>query len=81
MISVHPSFYPDLQKYGSQIVRSKRPSLLKKRRLVFHDNIAHLLKERVLGAVQCKNEYETNEMLPLDEVRDFFENKRGVIDH
>ena len=48
---------------------------------MLHDSIAHLLKERDPGAVQCKNEYETNEMLPLDEVRGFFEKVRDSIDH
>ena len=76
-----PPFYPDMQRYGSQIVRSKRPSPLKKRGLVSHDYIAHLLKEGGFETVPCKNAYEANELLPIDEVRGFFEKVRDVIDH
>lgn len=76
-----PPLYPDMQRYVSQIVRSKRPSLLKKRRLVSHDYIAHLLKEGGFETVPCKNAYEANELLPIDEVRGFFKKVRDVIDH
>ena len=70
-----------MQRDISQIVRSKRPSLLKKRAFVSHDSIAHLLKEGGFEAVRYENAYETNEPLPIDEACGFFENKLGVIDH
>ena len=76
-----PPFYPEMQRYGSHIVRSKRPSLLKKRGLVSHDYIAHYLKEGGFETVPCKNAYEANELLPIDEVRGFFKKVRDVIDH
>ena len=72
---------PRHARYGSQIVRSKRPSLLKKRRLVSHDYTAHLLKEDAFETAPCKNAYEANESLPIDEARGFFEKVRDVIDH
>ena len=72
---------PRHARYGSQIVRSKRPSLLKKRRLVSHDYTAHLLKEDAFETAPCKNAYEANELLPIDEARGFFEKVRDVIDH
>ena len=74
-------FYPEMQRYVSQIVRSKRPSLLKKRRLVSHDSIAHYLKEGGFETVPCKNAYEANELLPIDEARGFFEKVHDVIEH
>ena len=73
--------YPETQRYVSQIVRSKRPSLLKKRGLVSHDYIANLLKEGGFEMVPCKNAYQANELLPIDEVRGFFEKVRDVIEH
>ena len=76
-----PPFYPEMQRYGSHIVRSKRPSLLKKRRLVSHDYIAHYLKEGGFETVPCKNAYEANELLPIDEARGFFKKVCVVIDH
>ena len=54
---------------------------MKKRGLVSHDYIAHLLKEGGLETVPCKNAYEANELLPIDEARGFFEKVRDVIDH
>ena len=69
-----------MQRYVSQIVRSKRPSLLKKRRLVSHDSIAHYLKEGGFETIPCKNAYEANELLPIDEARSFFK-VHDVIDH
>ena len=76
-----PSFYPELQRYSSQIVRSKRPSLLKRHAFVFHDHIAHILKEGCIETVRWKNVYETTELLSIDEMRGFFEKACGVIDH
>ena len=70
-----------MQRDISQIVRSKRPSLLKKRRLVSHDCIVHSLKEGGFETVPCKNAYEANELLPIDEVRGFFKKVRNIIDH
>ena len=69
-----------MQRYVSQIVRSKRPSQLKKRRLVSHDNTAHLLKESGFEMVPCKNAYQANELLPIDEARGFFEKVHDVIE-
>ena len=46
-----------------------------------HDYIAHLLKEGGFETVPCKNAYEANELLPIDEVRGFFKKVRDVIDH
>ena len=54
---------------------------MKKRRLVSHDYIAHLLKEGGLEAVPCKNAYQANELFPIDETRGFFEKVHDVIDH
>ena len=70
-----------MQGYVSQIIRSKRPSQLKKRRLVSHDSIAHYLKEGDFETIPCKNAYEANELLPIDEGRGFFKKVRNIIDH
>ena len=42
---------------------------------------AHLLKEDAFETAPCKNAYEANESLPIDEARGFFEKVRDVIDH
>ena len=72
--------YTEMQKYVTQIVKAKRPSLMKKRRLVSHDYIAHLLKEGGFETVRCKNAYQANELLSVGEVRDFFAKVRDVMD-
>ena len=70
-----------MQRYVSQIVRSKRPSLLKKRQLVSHDSIAHYLIEGGFGTIPCKNAYEANELLPIDEACGFIKKAHDVIEH
>ena len=34
-----------------------------------HDSIAHSFKEGGLEVVPCKNAYEANELLPIDELQ------------